>query len=179
MFTDHPADRIATISAMFSVPLTRRSTFFDDPFFQSSWPEFDRMRSYLFREPMDTWKRFEDMMPLGYGGMGGALEAPLVEQPLATLGGGGPSFFPRRWMMPSLSIGDEFLRDMDIYRERDTEVIRVRDDPDKLEVTLDTSQYKPDELKVCVAEGMICMEGKHEEKSEDGSRHTTRHFVRR
>jgi Hsp20/alpha crystallin family len=165
---------------MFSVPLTRRSTFFDDPFFQTSWPEFDRMRNVLYREPLDTWKRFEDMMPLGgYGGFGGALEGPL-EQPLATMGASGmPSFFPRRWMMPSLATGEEFLRDLDIYKERDTEVIRVRDDPDKLEVTLDTSQYRPEELKVCISEGMICMEGKHEERSEDGSRHTTRHFIRR
>ena len=167
---------------MFPVPLIQRSAFLDDPFFQTSWPEFDRMRNVLFREPVDTWKRFENMLP--YGGYGGALESPLeqqlstLEQPLASLGAG-PSFFPRRWMMPSLTTGEEFLRDLDLYKERDTEVIRVRDDPDKLEVTLDTSQYQPDELKVSVCEGMVCMEGKHEERSEDGSSHTTRHFLRR
>ena len=173
---------------MFPVPLTPRSAFLHDPFFQTSWPEFDRMHSLLVREPQETWKRFENMLPYGGygGGFGGALEAPMespLEQPLSTtlgeFGGVGPSLFPRRWMMPSLATGEEFLRDLDLYKERDTEVIRVRDDPDKLEVTLDTSLYKPEELNVSVSEGMVCLEGRHEERSEDGSSHTTRHFLRR
>merc|ERR1712001_484948 len=34
---------------------------------------------------------------------------------------------------------------------------------DKMEVSLDTSQYRPDELKVCVNDGVLVVEGKHEE----------------
>ncbi|MFN9905645.1 MAG: Hsp20 family protein [bacterium] len=34
-------------------------------------------------------------------------------------------------------------------------------------------------MKVSVQEGMVVMEGRHEEKSEDGSRQTTRQFIRR
>jgi HSP20 family molecular chaperone IbpA len=82
-------------------------------------------------------------------------------------------------MMPGLTTSADLLGDLDLFRERDTEVIRVRDTDEKLEVTLDTSDYKPDELKVSVQEGMVVMEGRHEEKSEDGSRQTTRQFIRR
>jgi HSP20 family molecular chaperone IbpA len=86
--------------------------------------------------------------------------------------------FPRRWMLPSLR-SDDLFRDMDLFKERDSEVIRVHEDADKLEVTLDTSNYRPDELRVSVQGQEICMEGRHEEKSEDGTRHMARHFIRR
>merc|ERR1712062_745477 len=39
---------------------------------------------------------------------------------------------------------------------------------DKLEIHLDTVGYKPDELKVLVGEGVVSVEGKHEERTEDG-----------
>jgi hypothetical protein len=198
---------------MFSVPMTRRSFFVDDPFFQSTWSDHDRMRSLLLQEPTDIWKRFDDelrnfrcmtddilansmladmqssmptgmlpsgmlssgMLPMGVTALEPAVSA--LEQPLVP--SLGRSVFPRRWMMPGLTTSADLLGDLDLFRERDTEVIRVRDTDEKLEVTLDTSDYKPDELKVSVQEGMVVMEGRHEEKSEDGSRQTTRQFIRR
>merc|ERR1719481_17863 len=84
--------------------------------------------------------------------------------------------FPRRWMLPSLKT--EF-KDMNLFREKDNEVIRVKEDEKKMEVSLDTSQYRPDELKVSVAGGAITVEGKHEEKAEDGTRMVSRQFVRK
>jgi len=206
--------------------MTRRSFFVDDPFFQSTWSDHDRMRSLLLQEPTDIWKRFDDelrnfrcmtddilansmladmqssmpsgmptgmlpsgmlpsgmlpsgmpsgMLPMGVTALEPAVSA--LEQPLVP--SLGRSVFPRRWMMPGLTTSADLLGDLDLFRERDTEVIRVRDDAEKLEVTLDTSDYKPDELKVSVQEGMVVMEGRHEEKSEDGSRQTTRQFIRR
>jgi HSP20 family molecular chaperone IbpA len=86
--------------------------------------------------------------------------------------------FPRRWMLPSLNRSDLF-REMDLFREKDSEVIRVKEDQDKLEVSLDTSQYRPDELRVSVSGREVCIEGRHEEKNEDGSRMVARQFVRR
>merc|ERR1711973_59333 len=84
--------------------------------------------------------------------------------------------FPRRWMLPSLK--SEF-KDMDLFKEKDSEVIRVKDDEKKMEVSLDTSQYRPDELNVSVFNGAITVEGKHEEKAEDGSKMVSRQFVRK
>merc|ERR1712186_306994 len=86
--------------------------------------------------------------------------------------------FPRRWMMPSM-FNSDFAKQMDLFQTKDSEVIRVKDDDDKFEVSLDTSQYRPDELRVNVGEGMICVEGKHEENSEDGRKMVSRQFSRK
>merc|ERR1712113_85082 len=45
-------------------------------------------------------------------------------------------------------------------------------------VHLDTSGYKPDELKVQVEGGIVRVEGKHEEKSEAGAVMVSRQFVK-
>ena len=46
--------------------------------------------------------------------------------------------------------------------------LSYKDSPDKLEIKVDTTGYKPDELRVTVGSGVICVEGKHEEKTEKG-----------
>merc|ERR1712061_679468 len=79
------------------------------------------------------------------------------------------------WMMPSL-FNTDFSKQMDMFQNKDNEVIRLKDDKDKFEVSLDTSQYRPDELRVNVASGVILVEGKHEEKSEDGRTMVSRQF---
>merc|ERR1719290_2264 len=84
--------------------------------------------------------------------------------------------FPRRWMLPSLK--NEF-KDMNLFQSKDSEVIRVKEDDNMMEVSLDTSQYRPDELSVSVSNGLVTVEGKHEEKAEDGSKMVSRQFVRK
>merc|ERR1712055_942559 len=84
--------------------------------------------------------------------------------------------FPRRWMLPSLK--GEF-KEMDLFKEKDSEVIRVKSDDKKMEVSLDTSQYRPDELNVSIADGAVTIEGKHEEKAEDGTKMVSRQFIRK
>merc|ERR1712186_220560 len=85
--------------------------------------------------------------------------------------------FPRRWTLPGLS--SDITRDLDIFKSKDNEVIRVKEDEKKMEVSLDTSQYRPDELKVSVDKGVVTVEGKHEEKAEDGSKMVSRMFSKR
>ncbi len=61
------------------------------------------------------------------------------------------------------------------------QVVSLKDDNNKFEVTFDTHGYKPDELTVNVANGTITVEGKHEEKNEtDGKNksYASRHFLR-
>jgi HSP20 family molecular chaperone IbpA len=88
--------------------------------------------------------------------------------------------FPRRWMLPSFKPDDEQLfRDLDLFRERDGDVVRVKDEADDaLEITFDMSQYRPDELRVSVAGGMLSVEGRHEE-GEEGGKQVVRQFLRR
>lgn len=55
----------------------------------------------------------------------------------------------------------------------------VKDDETKFELSLDTHSYRPDELKVGVESGILSIEGKHEEKSEDGAKFVARQFARK
>jgi len=45
-----------------------------------------------------------------------------------------------------------------------------------MEISIDTAGYKPDELKVSAGKGVISVEGRHEEKSEDGYVMVSRQF---
>jgi len=79
---------------------------------------------------------------------------------------------PRRWMMPSLM--EESFPEM-----KDNHLIGLQEDSDKMEVSLDTAGYKPDELKINVIDDEVRIVGKHEEKSESGHIMVSRQFCRR
>jgi crystallin alpha B len=78
-------------------------------------------------------------------------------------------------MGPSLGLGDELANTVG----RANQLMRIQDSDTKFEVSLDTHEYRPDELTVNVNNDMLTVEGKHEEKSEDGSSFVARHFVRK
>merc|ERR1712024_26517 len=62
--------------------------------------------------------------------------------------------FPRRWMLPALNT--DLPSNMDIFKDKkDNEVIRVKEDEDKM------------------------VEGKHEERAEDGTKMVSRMFSRK
>merc|ERR1712219_24727 len=175
------------------VPMTMRDFFFDDPFFKSSWDNFDQVRERMFQESRDMWKKFDQdfrdmacmsnniMIDSGMQQKKNSSEVAVAEgksldrQNSLTKWENG-WMFPRRWMLPSLK--SEF-KDMDLFKEKDSEVIRVKEDEKKMEVSLDTSQYRPDELSVSVSNGSITVEGKHEEKAEDGTKMVSRQFIRK
>merc|ERR1712240_126005 len=174
------------------VPMTMRDFFFDDPFFKSSWDNFDQVRERMFQESRDMWKKFdEDFRSMACMSNNIMIDSDIQKKKstevkssenrsldrqnsLAKWENGW--MFPRRWMLPSLK--SEF-KDMNIFKEKDSEVIRVINDDKKMEVSLDTSQYRPDELNVSVFNGVISVEGKHEEKAEDGTKMVSRQFIRK
>merc|ERR1712107_661647 len=174
------------------VPMTMRDFFFDDPFFKSSWEDFDKVREKMFQESRDMWKKFDmDFRDMACMSNNIMVDSDIQEKKSTEVKSSeGRIFdrqnslakwengwmFPRRWMLPSLS---NELRDLDLLKEKDSEVIRVKDDDKKMEISLDTSQYRPDELNVSVANGAITVEGKHEEKAEDGSKMVSRQFIRK
>jgi len=167
-----------------------RDFFFDDPFFKNSWEDFDKVRSAMFGESRDMWKKFdEDFRENACMNNNIMLEAPtetdkepaniearsLARQDSKARWEDG-WMFPRKWMLPSLNTP---LKDFDLFKTKDSEVIRVKEDEGKMEVSLDTAQYRPDELKVTVDEGVVCVEGRHEEKAEDGTKMVSRSFSRK
>ncbi|CAG2251625.1 CRYAB [Mytilus edulis] len=58
-----------------------------------------------------------------------------------------------------------------------SEVAEVKYDSKKLEIKLDVSMYKPEELNVTIAEDRLIIKGKHEQK-EDNHGFITREFTR-
>merc|ERR1711962_406477 len=68
-------------------------------------------------------------------------------------------------------------KDESILREVALQEGREEDD-NKVEVHLDTSGYKPDELKVQVEGSTVRVEGKHEERSQAGAVMVSRQFVK-
>ena len=159
------------------VPTTVRDTFFQDPYFMENWSDFDQLKSAMeksFADPMmkkmDTDMRrqlrcMRDNMTLNVDPMS------MVEgeaQPAL------PSLFPRRWMVPSIKSD---LGALDLFTGKpEHELIRVKRDENHLEVSLDTSHYKPEEVKVEVEGGRVSVKGRHEEKSKDGREVMTRSF---
>jgi len=182
------------------VPVTMRDFFFDDPFFKNTWEDFDKVRDAMFNESRDMWKKFDDdfrnmacmsnniMLESSARGAEEAAQEKekevsqsearsLMRQDSKSRWENG-WMFPRRWMLPALNT--DFPSNMDIFKDKkDNEVIRVKEDEDKMEVSLDTSQYRPDELKVCVNDGVLVVEGKHEERAEDGTKMVSRMFSRK
>merc|ERR1712062_648649 len=81
------------------------------------------------------------------------------------------------WMIPSRS---QFLRNpikefKSVFNEEQT---KVDEDDVKMELRINASDYKPEELKVSVQSGRLLVEGKHEEKKEDGSAYVQKSFSR-
>merc|ERR1712198_174027 len=81
------------------------------------------------------------------------------------------------WMMPNRSqvLQNPFKEFKSTFNEEET---KVNEDDAKMEVRIDASEYKPEELKVSVQSGRLFVEGKHEEKKEDGSAYVQKSFSR-
>jgi HSP20 family molecular chaperone IbpA len=79
--------------------------------------------------------------------------------------------------LPSI-FNEETSKDM--FKLNDEQQINVKDDDGNFQISLDTSSYRPDEIKIDVnANNVLTVEAKHEEKSEDGNKHVSRHFLRK
>merc|ERR1712001_393342 len=121
-----------------TVPVSLRDAFLEDPFFRTGW---DEMNSEC-RE-MRSFANKEG------------------DNTMANVDRGWP-WLPKQWMLPQL------LQDFHLPEMKDSLMLGLQEEKDKMEVTLDTSGYKPDELKVEIKEGELCVEGKHEERSQTG-----------
>jgi HSP20 family molecular chaperone IbpA len=81
--------------------------------------------------------------------------------------------------MSFFMLKNDLMKDLDIFNTEDSQVIRMKDDDEMFEVSLDTSKYRPDELSITVGDGVISVEGKHEEQSDDGRKMVSRQFSRK
>merc|ERR1712004_129130 len=84
------------------------------------------------------------------------------------------SFFSNRWnddwMIPNRNLDNQFEEFRSLFNKEE--------DNNRMEVRIDASKYEPEELKVSVQSGRLLVEGRHEEKKEDGSGYIQRSFSR-
>merc|ERR1712007_408658 len=74
--------------------------------------------------------------------------------------------WPDDWMVPSRNLDNQFKEFRSLFNKEEA---KVEEDNTRMEVRIDASKYKPEELKVSVQSGRLLVEGRHEEKKEDGS----------
>jgi len=130
------------------IPMTMRDSFFDDPFFKDTWEEVEKSQRDFFET---SRKQFEESLKR-------------MQSALKDISGDMVRFedeFPR--MSPKL---------------REAEELKVSESRDKVELSLDTAGYKPDELKVTAGQGVVRIEGRHEERSQSGEVMVSRNMTR-
>merc|ERR1712152_27226 len=133
------------------IPMTMRDSFFNDPFFKDTWLDIESSQKNFFEQ---SRKRFEESMKGLKTNMISSNSFDENKNPLHS----------SAWTFPEI-FGQNSNT---VFSSKDSNQIRMVDDDTKLEISLDTTGYKPDELKVSAGQGLICVEGKHEEKSEAG-----------
>merc|ERR1712241_752956 len=148
------------------VPMTLRQPFLDDPFFKGTLKSLESTRDDFFKQARQS---FEESLKHMESRMSNALTL--------NTHGSNDSLFPKDWMMkPPAPLTDNFGSMLD--RKQDCSTIKHNEDDNKVEVHLDTSGYKPDELKVQVEGSTVRVEGKHEERSQAGAVMVSRQFVK-
>merc|ERR1711931_168722 len=163
-------------------PVTIRDFLNDDPFFKNTWEDFDKLTEGMFSEPRSTWKRFDQDFRNRTCMQESSQETTSREERRESRKENGSLMrndsnsrqhngwiSPHQWMLPSLN--SKLPKGLDS--------LKTNEDESKMEVRLDTSQYRPDELKVSVEKGVVTVEGKHEEKAEDGSKMVSRMFSKK
>ena len=132
------------------IPTTMRKSFSEDPFFKDTWDELEKSQKNFFES---SRKQFEESVK--------RMESAMKD-------------FSR----DILRFEDQFPRMSPKMSLLDADELKVLEAGDKVELSLDTAGYKPDELKVTAGRGIICVEGKHEEKTEAGQVMVSRQFSR-
>jgi len=144
------------------IPMTLRESFFDDPFFKDTWADIETSQKNFFEE---SRRRFEESTK---GMESNMLSTNIFDENKNPM-------LSNTWTMPEI-FGKNSAS---IFNSKDSNQIRVEDDATKLEISLDTTGYKPDELKVSAGQCIICVEGKHEEKTETGQVMVSRQFSKK
>merc|ERR1712004_860318 len=136
------------------VPMNLRESFFDDPFFQDNWLDIQNTQKNFFAQAQEQFRQQRERM-----------ESSLSESMNLS------SFFDKDFALTKFD--DDFFQfnkdsgfsKLDL---KDAHELSVKETEESLEIKLDTAGFKPDELRVTAGSGVICVEGKHEEKTEKG-----------
>jgi len=184
------------------VPLTRRDFFWDDPFFSNFWEDFEKLRSDIWKGNEDFFNRFNHQdnapRPRLVGGKlintssgsfmkESSMEKSFKKESSSSLSSkfASNSFtsdsdfgLSRRWLMPKGIFDEDLAR----FQLKD-EVLCIKNDDNKFEVSIDTHGFKPEDLQVKIQDNVVSIQGKHEEKTDESnsksyvSRHLAKSFT--
>jgi len=157
------------------VPMTLRDHFLQDPFFSSAWSDVEKFRENFFQDSQSISRRFEDNWNKSESSESRKIQTDGSTNGNSSLVPSRSWMLPRQWMMPK-GFDDNLNSLLDM---KDSNLISLKNDDTKMEISLNTAGYKPSELKVNVADGEVTIEGKHEEKSEEGHTMVLRQFSRK
>merc|ERR1712121_500921 len=141
------------------VPMTLRDKFMEDPFFTSSLSMMDK-------------SSMKTSSSCCYSSSNSSVCGEKTGNNTGLVSSWRPWMIPRQWMMPPL-LDDSFPELSDCH------LLGQEEDGTKLEISLNTVGYKPEELKVNVCKDEVRGAGRHEENNEEGKMMGRRQFVRR
>jgi len=174
------------------VPMTRHDFFWDDPFFSNVWDDFEKMRTDIWKGHEDFFSRFNQQEKALQNEAESFMknsknESRIMEKSMkkssskfekdfssstsdATNSDFGRS---RSWLMPKGFFDEDFSNFSDLIPKTlltpqlKDEVLRVKDDDNKFEVSIDTHGYKPEDLQVKIKDNVVSIEAKSEEKKDE------------
>merc|ERR1712215_578015 len=135
--------------------------------FKTAVKDFEKARERMREEAEKTWKRWEEERKAFFE----ESDKRFLED---------MKRFDKGWMSDSMF--DRSFDDMKTSVTKRKDVFgkaKIDEDKNKMEVSVDTTGFKPSELSVNVCGGTICIQGKHEEKSEEGEVMVLREFSRK
>ena len=162
------------------VPITLRDFFWQDPYFSTNWDDFNFLHDQMLEETKNFWSKFDKQLKRLESGEETSAKPPESsskdEESTAKEDVEDSWILPWRPMRIPFLFNEKKTNDLIL---RDDQTIKVRDDEKAFEVSLDTHNFRPDEIKVNVVDKVLNVEGKHEEKSENGSKYVSRQFIRK
>merc|ERR1739836_18265 len=111
------------------VPMNLRESFFDDPFFKDNWLDIQQSQRDFFSKAEERFSQQIEMLK--------------------------STMFDRDFGFSSFGNSNQDLSKLSL---REAEELKVSDSRDKVELSLDTAGYKPDELKVTAGQGVVRIE---------------------
>merc|ERR1711963_760359 len=149
------------------VPMTRRDFFWDDPFFSNVWDDFEKMRTDIWKGHEDFFSRFNQQEKALQNEAESFMKNSKNESRMEK------SMKKESSSLSSSKFAKDFSNFSDLIPKTlltpqlKDEVLRVKDDDNKFEVSIDTHGYKPEDLQVKIKDNVVSIEAKSEEKKDE------------
>jgi len=145
------------------IPITLRDLFFHDPFFHLNWENFDKVKEHVL-EVSEKIRKEKHAVPCIVPPVKSKIDDPdLISLP------------PRAWKLSPV-YQTKGLNLFTVFDDED--IIRLIDDDNKFELSLDTHQFLPEEIRIVLQQGKLYISGRHEQESVTGRRTLLKHVTR-